>query len=256
MKKNNYLRIGTLALLVVIAAPQVSFAARLDKVDLAKGLKGDGTQFCAMIDRRSGDIDLKVNQKLQQLQSRRDDRSAQRLTKRSDRDMQRTQHRTEADTRHDARFDKLDMKAATDVQKAAVIEFKASVNNAVDARRTAIDAAVRDFRSVMDGLIANQKTKVDAAVADFNTARIAAINKAKASCASGVDSVTVKASFDADMTAAKDAFKSAKDVITKKADVEAAITVRKTAVDEAITDFKAAMAAAQDKLKLAFPKTQ
>lgn len=60
-----------MVLLVVIAAPQVSFAARLDKVDLTKGLKGDGAQFCVMIDRRSTDLDTKINEKLQQLQTRR-----------------------------------------------------------------------------------------------------------------------------------------------------------------------------------------
>lgn len=58
------------------------------------------------------------------------------------------------------------------------------------------------------------------------------------------------------MKIAKDAFKAAKDIITKKADVDAAAATRKTAIDTAISNFKTAMTAAQDKLKLAFPKVQ
>lgn len=244
-----------MALLVVVTVPQVSFAARSDNAGLVDRLKGDSSQFCVMIDRRSGNFDAKINEAVQKLQTRRVDHLAQKNTKRAERDIRKSSHRDQVNGRHGARFAKLDDKAVTEEQKAAVVEFKASVNNAIDTRRTAIDSVIQDFRSEMDSLNTAQKSKIDAAVTDFNTARKAAITKAKASCASGVADAVVKSTFDSDMQAAKDAFKMAKGSLEKK-DVETIISARKNAIDVAITNFKNAMTAAQDKLKQAFPKIQ
>ncbi len=215
-----------------------------------------GTDFCKNIDQKSGNINQKFDEHEKNILARREDHAEKLVSKRSDRDMKRSETRDGWDTKREDKFKEFGIKATTDAEKAALAVFKTAVDTAVTARRTAIDTAVTEFRTGMDALNTTRKTSVDAARTAMDTARDTILAKAKTDCTAGVDSKTVKTTFDAAMDALRAQYpapvKPAVDPAMKTA-VEALITKRKTAVETARTTFKTTMEAARAELAKVIP---
>ncbi len=257
MNTTFYKKLGMIALLGAIIVPQFTFAAGPLAERRAANVnadKGSAAQFCTNLSTRADGWATKIDAKTAKVDINRNEQINKKAENRADRDARLDQHRDGWDNNRSARFAKLEAKATTDAQKAAVAEFKATVTAGITARRTAIDSAIAAFRSGVDALNTSNKTAIDLAITNFKTAYQAALTKATADCAAKVDPKTVKATFEASVKAASDTFKAAKDAIIKKSAVEALAATRRTAVNKAISDFKVVLQAAQQKLQLAFPK--
>jgi hypothetical protein len=256
MNTTTYKKLGMIALLGAIIVPQFTFAAsplaerRAANINNEKG----AAQFCANLSTRADGWSSRIDAKTAKVDMNRNEHINKKIQNRADRDTRLDQHRDGWDNNRNARFTKLEAKATTDVQKAAVAEFKATVTTGITARRAAIDAAIAVFRSGVDALNTQNKSAIDTAISNFKTAYQAALTKATADCAAGIDSKTVKTTFEASVKTASDTFKTAKDTIIKKSAVETLAVTRKTSVTKAISDFKVVLQTAQQKLQLAFPK--
>ncbi len=247
--KNNLKYIGVFALVAVIILPTTTFAARSEST-----VRNAGTQFCATLDKRATEVNSKIDDKKEKLDIRQHDRLNKKSADRSERDTKLEMHRDGWDDHRGERITKLEAKATTDAQKAAVAQFNTTMTAAINARRSAIDTAISTFRTGVDSITGTRVSAVDTAIATFKTARQSALEKAKTDCAAGVDSKTAKATFEASMKAALNTFKAAKTAVIKKNDVTVLSQARKAAIEKAVADFKVTMDAAQATLKLAFPK--
>lgn len=166
--------------------------------------------------------------------------------------------RAEAAKQREANFAKLDTAATTDAQKAAVVKYKETVLAAVATRQAAYDANFDAYFKAVDALLASQKDNSGGDVNGFKAAVSAAVEKAKASCAAGVSSDTVKNQLKTDLKAARESFKSQRstDKNSIKEQLKALKETRKTANAKARDAFKSTLEAARTELKAAFPSTE
>ena len=230
MKYNTYKYLGALALFAMVL-PQITLASgpfgtgrdgeKGDKLPKITENRGDGAQFCTTITKRV--VNKNLDDHTAQLEARRQENTQKKDEKRTERDTKLEQHRDGWDQNHDTRFTKLETKATTDAQRAAIAEFKATVTAAITARRTAVDVAIATFRSGIDALNTSHKGAIDTALANLKTARQAALDQAKANCTAGMDPATAKTTFDTAMKAAGEAFKVAKDAAIKPITAESEI---------------------------------
>lgn len=210
--------------------------------------------FCNVVVQHGAQIDQRLTQRKDRVTQRRTERKDRIAERHTLRDQKRQDTRAKADARWLELSTKLQEKATTDEQKQAVVQFKLDVQSAVDTRRVAVDGAVSGFRASMDKAIADYKAVIDLAVADFKASVKAATDQAKADCAAGVASKTVRSTFQNSLKAAREEWKRDRESATKlRTSVEPVIAARKAAIQKAHQDFKTAMTAARAKLKQAFP---
>ena len=142
--------------------------------------------------------------------------------------------------------------STTEAHKQAVIQFQATVEAAVTARRGAVDAAIKTYWDGMNSAMSGRQTSIDAARAKFVTAVNSAISTAQSSCASNADAGMVKAQFTASIAAAKTQFSTDRKAIDKYGEqVKALVQTRNTAVRKAFDDFHKTMEQARITLKTA-----
>ncbi len=191
--------------------------------------------------------------KKNELETKRGERSSDLSTKRGEIDNERDAARSKADSERQQQYDTLMAKATTDAQKAAVEEFKTTVEQAVATRRSAQDAARQAYRDGVDAVLSGQKATIDAGLTDLQAAIESAIEKAKASCLAGTSVDEVKATLESDLKTARDTFKAARESNTGVSDqIKALEETRKAAVQAAVDEFKSTVAAAKTTLELAF----
>ena len=99
--------------------------------------------------------------------------------KRDTRDNMLTDKREEQDARRNAWYEKLEAAADTSEKKAAVIEFKKTVEAAVETRRDAIDTALSAFRKSVDAAVTTQKENRAGGIDTFEAIVEVAISQAK-----------------------------------------------------------------------------
>ncbi len=144
-------------------------------------------------------------------------------------------------------------KLVDNAKKVALANLKVELDSAIKARQTAVDTAVKTFRDKMTTVTNDRKTALEAIATDYKTSITTALDKAKADCAGGIDSMTIKNNFN---TAKKDAetkMKIDRSNLTKESEVVKSLVDERTqAVEKARADFKAVA----DKLKTDFKTTK
>ncbi|HVC35904.1 MAG TPA: hypothetical protein VNE40_00450 [Candidatus Dormibacteraeota bacterium] len=122
-------------------------------------------------------------------------------------DQQIQANRAKWDGLRQADFAKLQAKAKTSTQQAAVQTYITAVLNAVSTRRAANDAARATYRSAVQTVIASQRTNIDSQVSTFTNAVNAAESTAQASCqATPSAGATIRVSFQTSMNNARQSF--------------------------------------------------
>ncbi|MCX6761167.1 MAG: hypothetical protein NTZ84_03660, partial [Candidatus Nealsonbacteria bacterium] len=145
---------------------------------------------------------------------------------------------------------KLKEKFPNDPEKQAVIEFDQAVSSAISARRTAIDSAISNFRQGVQQLKILRQPKIDAAKTEFKNSIIAAFEKAKSDCVSGVPIAIIREDLKNSLSAAKESYNNkVKDIEKISVDMDQLIAARKVAFEKAIQDFKVAMEKARADFK-------
>lgn len=161
--------------------------------------------------------------------------------------------RAKVDANRDNRIAKLEARATTTEQKAAVAAFRTTLATITEARRLAVDVAVKAYRENVDQKLATRKSSIETARATLKSAIDALLVKARADCANGVANQTIRVSANTGIKTARQQFATTISGLDKtKAVVKDATEARKTAVTKAQTDFKTAYEKALADLKAAF----
>lgn len=253
MKSNN-LFAKSIAAAVLAANAFLPFAAAAEEPmpnSVAQVTTLD-TRFCSIISSSVDGVRGRLAERQSELSSFRTERDSEMKSRRSEWADHRADLRKEHDDNRTERYAKITVHAETDVEKAAVVTFQASVDAAVKARRASVDAAHATFKTGIDKAIADRKVKLDAAMAAFKTAMTAALDKAKADCAVGMDGATVRASYKLSVDAAIAKLQADRKAFDKIGEtVKALVDARRAVVEKAHADFKAAVEQARTTLKAA-----
>lgn len=209
--------------------------------------------FCSRIDEIVAPIEQRMEDREGKLEARWDEIDAnflQRVNERSDR---LSDYRTTHDANREARYEQLEARATTDLQKQAVAEFKTTVEAAVAQRKATIDSAISALQESFSQSVKVRRDAVKTAMNEFKIAKSTAIEKIKTDCASGVDSTTVRETFRTSMKAAQDKFKSDYQNIAKlRGSFESVRDTRRQTTQAAVAEFRATVERAGADLKAAF----
>jgi hypothetical protein len=206
--------------------------------------------FCSRFTETIERINGRLEDRGANVKDRVENRGEKRSDRRDGRDEWLGEKRGTQDERRSALYTKLDERADTDAEKAAVAEFKSTIDAAVVVRRSAVDKAISDFRSAVDSLVGSKKDGVSSAYTEFKSAADAAIAKAKSDCAGDVDPSTVRSTFNAAMKAAREGLKDDRSTIDKvRDDIQTLAETRKKSVEAALATFKTAVETAKEKLQ-------
>lgn len=202
-----------LALAFVVGMPAAAFADNNGEKE-SKKMKGD---FCANITTKEAKLADKKAEMDKKHEDHDSEMESKKEGKRAERDGKRDEKRGEMESKMNEKYnaamasDKLSAE-----QKAALAAAKPVIDAAWAAKNADVDEAIGEYRSEMSKLTAAEKAKMTEAMKAFDTAAKAAIEKAKADCASGVASKTVAATFKADMEAAHTTLKAVRDTLGLK----------------------------------------
>ena len=173
--------------------------------------------------------------------------------KRDARDNTLTEKRGEQDARRNAWYEKLEAAADTDEKKAAVAEFKRTVEAAADTRREAVDSAISAFRKSVDAAVMTQKENRAGGIETFGAIIEVALNQAKEDCADGKSPDAVRSAFQTSLKSARNTLQSErKEGDTLGLIIKDLAETRQTAMKSALDAFKSTLEQAKADLKEAF----
>jgi len=174
----------------------------------------------------------------------------------TEQDFKLAEKRTKWDENRNEHFAKLQEKAQTDVQKQAVLTFIQAVNEAVVARRLAIDTAITNFRQAMEQTRISRQTAIGAAKNTLRNSVSTILDKEKNECVSDTNAVAIRQNLKNELVAAKEKYQSDYQEIEKiSTTIDQLITIRKAAIEKAIQDFKVAVEKARNDFKIAVNPT-
>ncbi|HEY4523164.1 MAG TPA: hypothetical protein VJK73_02205 [Candidatus Paceibacterota bacterium] len=235
-----------------ILASTVAFAALLVAVPVSAQTPPNASSFCTNIDATASQIQTRMGEVSAKITEFKATRNTTRSERWSGQEAKLSAARGNGDTKRAEGYVKLDAKATTDAQKAAVATFKNTVEVAVTTRKAAVDAAIAAYRTGVDAALATHTAALDSADAAFEASVNTALEQAKSDCAAGVDPATVRTTLTSSIKSARDTFQAARKENTLKGTRESLAATRKAAVDTAIANFKASVESAKTDLKAAF----
>lgn len=269
----NYKKIFTIRLallfVAVILAPVLILAQQKGNGNgNGNGSSYGANGFCNRVSKISSDTGQKFGNNSAKLDQKRE-RIRERIEeRREERDQRYEQKQEKWDDNRLEHFAKLDEKAGTDEQKRVALEFQQAVNAAIRARRDAVYGVVYDLdnepiygaiqefrRGLEDAKIARAESIGEAIIA-FRTSSEEAIQKAKDDCDVGIiDSKTIRETLRNELKTAKQEYISARQEVEKvDTDMEALITAKREAIEEAQDVFKQALEDAKADFKADFPE--
>ena len=235
-----------------LLSPNVSYAA-LGLGGSPNGQGIGGGNFCAKI--ANNKLDQQIATKVSRLQSDYQDRQTKITKKRAEQATNLSDKQAQWDASSAQRFAKLQAKAETDAEKAAVAKFIAAINAAVKIRRSAVAAAGDIFRVGVDRAILARRSALITVLDSYYKAVKAALDKAKTDCAAtGANDATVRTAFVANMKTAQTKLQTEKTNVDKLGEtIQKLVDTKKAALAKAVADFKVAVEAARIELEKAFP---
>lgn len=174
------LLIGTsVATLLFSASPATALGAN--------NQMADGGAFCMNLSTKASNVTSRLTSLKARVVTAWQNQDARLSTLESRVDTKVAADRVAATARRASEFKKLEAKATTDAEKVAVTNYENSVNQAVTARRVAIDAARATFRiAVKNAILARRNTLSDQTDAFIMSAGNA-LSIAESSCNSNGD---------------------------------------------------------------------
>ena len=145
--------------------------------------------------------------------------------------------------------EKLNKRATTDIQKAAVEIFRQAMQAALAARKTAVAASLKTFHDGVAAALEAKKSSLANALKTATDAITAAGDKAKADCASGADAKTVRTAFMSGVQSARSNFNSARKQDDMSSQMKQLTAAKNAALKKRQDDFHTAVVAARDALK-------
>ena len=212
--------------------------------------------FCARIDEIASRIDRQVTNRTTKLETRRQEGINQLAGRRNARNERAVENRVKGDENRAEHYAKLEARAITDVQREAVAVFRTTVETAITARKTAVNAATQSFRQSLNQVMVARQVAIDTAVNAFRGSQATAVNQARADCGvDGADARTIQRAFHASIRTAQTQFNNERRSIEAHKDlIEPVRATQRQAIEKAIADFKATMEKARADLRAAFPQ--
>lgn len=210
-------------------------------------------KFCENFTARMGEMQSRLTERKNKFTERKKNRINYLDERRDARDNMLTDKREEQDARRNAWYEKLEAAADTDEKKAAVAEFKKTVESAADTRREAVDAAISAFRKSVDAAVTTEKENRAGGIETFETIIEVALSQAKKDCADGKSPDAIRSAFQASLKSAREALQS-----ERKGDgnlgviIKDLATTRQAAMKSALDAFKTTLEQAKVDLKKAF----
>lgn len=247
MKITSNKLIATVILTANLALPIASFA-QSNPSD-----SGRRASICSRIDQVMAPIEQRITDRKEKIQDRWQQIDNTLFQRRDERDTKLTEFRSTRDEARQAAYAKLEAKATTNEEKAAVQTFKTTTEAAVATRKAAIDDAISSLRKALDNAKTNHRDAVDTAITQFTNAKSTAISQAKTACSSNVDGQTVRETLRNDLKVARDQFRTDRQAIVKlRGSFETIRDEKKASVQTAVSNFQATMETAKATLKAAF----
>lgn len=221
--------------------------------DLARTSRASEEAFCKNISSLSSVTDeisaaakryeQSANARLKVLNEIRADRDRARFDARNERDKNRLEH-----------FAKIEARAETPLEKAAISVFVKAVNVAINVRKAAYDAAVNAFRSGVNEAIKKRNTSFEQAIAALKKSVSVATDEANKDCRNDADAKTVRSAYLSQIRDARTAFQDATAALESVASsVEKLSEERDETISKAEEDFIDSIDAAITDLKKSFP---
>jgi hypothetical protein len=209
--------------------------------------------FCSNFADHAAKIASNMEERRNAFEDRKTNRAGTVDENRDNRDGKLEDKRSDADERRSEMYAKLEGKADTDAEKAAVDVFKQTIEKAVDVRRDAVNTAIADFRTGVDAAVATRKDDVQAMADAFTKAVNTAVEKAKSDCASGATPATVRTHFQSALKAARENLQADRTASEKlKTQIQVLADARKVSIEKAMSSFKATLELAKGELKQVF----
>jgi hypothetical protein len=249
MTKTIYKIIPVLALTGLVLTPVVASAEKLGVAGnyTVKQSGSKGQLVCGRISQIEARVKETRANRFSKVTARWSERAKNLEEKIQEQDKKMEGRRAKWETYRNEAFAKLEEKAKTDEQKAAVTVCQTAVKEAVATRQAAVDTARNRYREAVAQRIQERESEIKKAYEDFNTAADAAFSKAKANCKDG-DSVLV--TLKEDLAKARATFRTQIENTERvRGNVDDLKATRKTAIDKAIADFKTSMEKAREELK-------
>lgn len=208
--------------------------------------------FCARISNVKTELNTKLTEVERKRSEKRTSITNDLKVRKDERAAKVKETRDEAEENLEEALDEVEEDLTT-AQKTALNTFKAAMKRAQAARKTAVDAAVSKYRTDLQALINKRQEAVRLAGLTLKNSTAAALAKAQADCAAGVDQATVRSNLKISMDAAQAKFRTDIQAVenigpqvkvlvdTRNAAMKAAKDAFRTAVNQAKEALKAAL---------------
>lgn len=212
-----------------------------------------GSDFCNQLGKISVDISTKLNQNIGGPAQHPLDVASQIKTRRNDFDKKLKAARDSWNQQRQNQYASLLTKAKTDEQKAAIEQYKNTIEAATLARRSSVDAAIVGYRGAVDMDIASDRGNIEGIGQDFASDVRQAISTAKNSCAQGAEPSQVRAGFAASLQAAHQKLDVARDGTDQvKVGLQTLDQTKRAAIEQAIGQFRQTAESAAQTLRSSF----
>jgi hypothetical protein len=240
---------GVFAIMAALSAPSVMAQGQPGGNNEA-GRAAGKANVCSGFEAQIGNLVGNVSNRVGKIESDRSEKEVRRANQWKEFETNRNELRVREDANLSARFSKLDEVGKTDAEKQAISAFQAAIENALKAKRAAMDAAIKAFQDGTETLLSSRKTAVSNSFSGMQAAFQAAADKAEADCTAGVTRQTVRTDFMAALKNARKNFDSAqKSVNDFSVSMKSLVDAKQAAFKKAQDDFKAAVTQARDALK-------
>lgn len=251
MYTTTFARVSAAALVAALFIPQAFVSAAVTERPTAT----PGTAFCKNL----GTLSANITARIPKRQSMRDQAVTKITTNSGNRiQLKNTKlddNRTKRSQDLQSNFAKLEARASTTEQQAAVKTYEAAITAAVTARDSAVDAAVSAYQTGVNTALTSRQTELDSAFTTLTTATQSALTTASTACASATaNGQAIRTQLSADIKAANEAFKAATKAKDSTSTTSGYKSTRDAAVKAAMTTFQTAVQQANAALKTAFGK--
>jgi len=208
--------------------------------------------FCSRLTTLDIYLDNLITQRISLVNTARNDRSNKLTSQFAALDVERSANRTKWDSDRDTQYEKMYEKATTNIQKQAIDQFKATIEDAVTKRRADVDSAASTYRNSIKTSMTLKQSGVDGAIDTYKSTVLTAETNAQASCSAGVGPGIVREVFLTELQTARTSLKTGENG-TNNLDNKItthSVSYQKT-VEIASAEFNATLIQARDTLKLA-----
>ena len=236
-------KLTILALSALIILPLAVFAQNRAGQDNA----------CQRISNALERIGQKTQQEEEKIRYRQEGISQDMDQKRIQREQNLEQKREQWDNNRAERFQKLLDRAQDETQKKAVLDFIASVEEAVLERREKFDEAIRIFHEGTDNLKARRREEAENRIQNYKEKEADAFEEALSDCGKGSDMKDIQQNLRNTLTQARQTYRERIQTMNHGQEMQELADTKRGAMESARDEFHNSLREALDKLRVGFP---